>query len=214
MNGNSMPGRMNARYSISKKISDTRHEQDGFLLWFMPEWLSTKQRSYIRYVRNNVEINASPEPIHLPPHAKTLRLHRLLLPAFLPMTHNMHRKYINTFLFLSYLGMQFGGVRSTSQVANNFIGTGRLLGEPPNNDGPGPVVVPPVLIRAGWLTGMSPDPPCSSPSPVAAEAAAAALIAIAAEMGLFAAEGLTWATPPDEAIACSTWAVGPGCLCN
>lgn len=28
-----------------------------------------------------------------------------------------------------YLGMQFGGVRSTSQVANNFMGTGRVAGD-------------------------------------------------------------------------------------
>lgn len=34
------------------------------------------------------------------------------------------------FMILSivYLGMQFGGVRSTSQVAKSFIGTGRLAG--------------------------------------------------------------------------------------
>jgi len=29
---------------------------------------------------------------------------------------------------IRYLGMQFGGVRSTSQVANSFIGTGRVAG--------------------------------------------------------------------------------------
>lgn len=29
---------------------------------------------------------------------------------------------------ICYLGMQFGGVRSTSQVANSFIGTGRVAG--------------------------------------------------------------------------------------
>lgn len=34
------------------------------------------------------------------------------------------RKYV----VCRYLGMQFGGVRSTSQVANNFIGTGRVAG--------------------------------------------------------------------------------------
>lgn len=31
-------------------------------------------------------------------------------------------------LSVYYLGMQFGGVRSTSQVAKSFIGTGRLAG--------------------------------------------------------------------------------------
>ncbi|KAG7203337.1 hypothetical protein KM043_010424 [Ampulex compressa] len=31
-------------------------------------------------------------------------------------------------LEIDYLGMQFGGVRSTSQVAKSFMGTGRVAG--------------------------------------------------------------------------------------
>lgn len=45
-----------------------------------------------------------------------------------PISYVIRKLFKNLILFIGYLGIQFGAVQSTSQVANSFIGTGRVAG--------------------------------------------------------------------------------------